>query len=336
MDILIGGNDMDEVIYDLKPAKKVFSRIGLALFLILALSTGVQLLMVPIISLIVGDSSWLVTASWGIWVATFVPIYAIAIPVGLLVMKKLPAQSPAKNKLTGKQFFICIPICFCLMYAGNIIGNLLSALFSGGNAENALLDFAMDTGILKVVVMVILAPLLEELVFRKFLIDRTVRYGEKVAVVLSALSFALFHGNLFQFFYAFALGALFAYVYIRTGKFSYVVLLHGIINFTGSVLAPWVLNLVDLEAIDSFAMNMDAEAALAMLPGMLVYMLYALAVMGLAVAGLVLICMNRKKLVWQEVPEQLPKGSAARTVYANVGMVLFMAVCLALTVLSLI
>ena len=40
---------------------------------------------------------------------------------------------------------------------------------------------------------------------------------------------------MFQFFYAFFVGILFAYVYVRTGRLRYPVLIHGIINFFGSV-----------------------------------------------------------------------------------------------------
>ena len=43
--------------------------------------------------------------------------------------------------------------------------------------------------------------------FRKLLIDRIVPFGQRVAVVVSGLAFGLFHGNFYQFFYAFSLGA---------------------------------------------------------------------------------------------------------------------------------
>ena len=51
--------------------------------------------------------------------------------------------------------------------------------------------------------------------------------------------FGLFHLNLFQFFYAFGLGLMFGYVYMRTSQLRYSIVMHMIINFNGSVLAPW-------------------------------------------------------------------------------------------------
>ena len=56
------------------------------------------------------------------------------------------------------------------------------------------------------------------------------RYGEKTAIVFSALAFALFHMNLFQFFYAFGLGLIFGYVYTRTSRLRYSVLMHMLID----------------------------------------------------------------------------------------------------------
>ena len=58
------------------------------------------------------------------------------------------------------------------------------------------------------------APVVEEFIFRKFLIDRVYRYGEWVAILTSGLMFGLFHENLAQFFFATLIGCFFAFFYI--------------------------------------------------------------------------------------------------------------------------
>ena len=68
------------------------------------------------------------------------------------------------------------------MYAGNLIGTFLSLLLSGGQAQNALYSFIQTDSPVKIVVIVFLAPVIEEFVFRKKLIDRARRYGEKSAM----------------------------------------------------------------------------------------------------------------------------------------------------------
>jgi len=44
------------------------------------------------------------------------------------------------------------------------------------------------------------APVCEELIFRKMLVTRALKYGEGVAILLSGLVFGLFHGDLNQIY----------------------------------------------------------------------------------------------------------------------------------------
>ena len=330
---------MNKSTYDLVSTRKVFSTIGLALCAILVITTILQALWLSVPVLIWGEDNWMTTSSWGKWIVSFVPLYLVAIPVGLLIMRKLPAQAPQDNRLEAKDFFVILPICFCLMYGGNLVGTWLSMLLSGGNAQNALTDYVMDTNPIKILVMVILAPLLEEFVCRKQIIDRTRQYGEKIAVILSALTFGLLHQNLFQFFYAFGLGLVFAYIYTRTGRLRYPVILHSIINLLGSVVAPWIVAHVDMDVLTSIDPNMAPEALIALyreiLPGLLGLLAYALLLVGLAISGLVLLILKYKELVWKESDMQLAKGTVAKTVYLNAGMAAYILICVASCIYAL-
>lgn len=326
---------MEPETVDLKTARKTYSTIGLALAVVLLAASLGQLAWFSL----PGEESWMVSSSWGYWLGSFLPLYLLAIPLGLLILKAVPAEVPQAHNLSGKAFFTLLPICFCVMYTGNLVGTALSMLLSGGTAENAVLDYAMDTNPIKVVFMVILAPLIEEFLCRKMVIDRVRCYGEKTAVFLSALVFGLMHQNLFQFFYAFALGYVFAYIYLRTGQLRYSVILHTIINFMGGVVAPFLLTVIDLEAIENLDPTAPTEELLAIyadiLPGLLLYMGYAFLLFGLSVAGFVLILVKRKQMIWQEAPRQLPRGQAAKTAYLNPGMLIYILLCLAAFVLAL-
>lgn len=317
---------MEDGLFDYSPARKAHSTIGFALTVIILLASVLQVLWF----LLPGEDSWMVNSSWGYWLGSFLPLYLVALPIGLLLLKRLPAQTPEDHKLPGSAFWVLIPVCFFLMYTGNLLGTILSMILSGGNAENAVLDYAMDTNPIKVLFLVILAPLLEEYLCRKVIIDRTRRYGEKVAVVFSAMVFGLLHQNFFQFFYAFALGLVFAYVYIRTGRLRYSVLLHGLINFMGGVLAPLLLSMVENTGSVNLDANTSEEAILeayrTVLPAMMLNTLYSLALIGLSIAGLVLLIVHRKKLLWKEAEYQLP-GRRVRTVYLNAGMIVYLLLC---------
>lgn len=327
---------MEEMTDDLRKPRWVFSTVGVAFSaLILAAFLG-NLVISLLPRLIWGGENPVSQTSWWKWLLSFAPMYLLAFPTCYLVLRKQPVTTVAKQKLTGKQFMTLLPICFFLMYAGNLAGTVLSLLFSWGTAENALNEFAMDDSPLKVLVMVVLAPVFEELICRKVLVDRVRRFGEKNAVLLSGLVFGLLHQNLYQFFYAFALGCVFAYVYLRTGRLRYPVIFHMIINFMGSVVAPFVLSNLDLELLEKLGTAAVTKAQLLeFIPGFLLYLAYSMVFMGLSVLGLILFLIKRRSLIWKETEEQLPQDTAAKTTWLNPGMLLYTALCLAGIVMAL-
>lgn len=59
------------------------------------------------------------------------------------------------------------------------------------------------------------APIAEELLFRGVLLRGLLPYGKKSAIIVTSLLFGLFHGNLMQAPYAFAVGLVFGYVAVE-------------------------------------------------------------------------------------------------------------------------
>ncbi len=309
-------------------AKAAFRRIGFAL-LVFALTSIISqaLLGLLIVYLRSRHGIDLLERSWAQWLISFAPIYFLGIPLALLVLRPLPADQTPSCRLGWKNFLLFLLMGFPLLYGGNLIGNLLSMLLSGGAAENQLEELVNNASPIKYLVLVVLAPLLEEYIFRKQLIDRTARYGEKTAVIFSAFAFGMFHMNLFQFFYAFSLGALFAYIYLRTRRLRYTVALHMIINFLGSVIAP----LIASKALLAENTQITAEA----LSNILLPVLYGLSMIALSIAGLIVLILKAPKFVFVTAPQELPREERLKTIYGNVGMILFMLVCLIVFILAL-
>ena len=127
------------------------------------------------------------------------------------------------------------------MWIGNLIGLTITEILGNliqSEIANPIVETIDSSSIYtNLLLMVIMAPIFEEIIFRKLLIDRTIKYGKGVSILLSALIFGLFHGNLNQFFYAFLIGGFFAYVYIKTGKIIYTILLHLTVNFNMNTMA---------------------------------------------------------------------------------------------------
>lgn len=317
---------------DLGAAKKHFSKLGLGTFVMLTAGTVLQILLMAVLEGVWPQWS---ENSWGMWFVTFAPLYLIAVPIGCLLLGKVPAKSLEKRDMKPGSYIVTAIICIFMMYAGNLLGTVITALLQllgGVSAGNPVMSYATDDSILlKTLFMVILAPVIEEFVFRKQLIDRMHIYGEKLAVVTSALMFGLFHGNLSQLFYAFALGLVFGYVYLKTGKLRYSIGLHMFINFLGGVIGP--LFLEKLAVLDTIE-TLDMTALEPVLPWLLGYVAYAFALIGLAITGLVLLCINKRKISYTQAELELPKGSHLKTVYGNAGMLLLIISCAVLILVS--
>lgn len=300
----------EENLVSIQEAKSCFRKLSLALLAMTLCPIVIQLLIGIVASVLYVLGLDLLSNPWFVWAVSSLPLYVVGVPIYLLIIRPLPIHPQSQNKLPVSRFLVLLLICFPVTYLGNLIGTLLSAVLSGGTAQNSIETYLTDGGPLALFTTIIVAPVVEESVFRKQLLDRCGRYGEKTAMVFSALTFGLFHMNFYQFFYAFGVGLILAYVYLRTRSLRYPVLIHMIINFLGS-------------AVPLFMMSHGLE----------VYLLAA--DLGLAVAGLVVGVIHRKRFSLSSAPCELPREVRVKTVYGNVAFLLFALFCGVMFMLAL-
>lgn len=93
--------------------------------------------------------------------------------------------------------------------------------------------------LLNLLIFAVLPALLEEMVFRGFVLIGLRRLGDMPAIVLSALLFGLMHGNLLQLPFAFLIGLLMGWLVIKTGNIWVAVTIHFLNNGMATVL-EWV------------------------------------------------------------------------------------------------
>ena len=164
---------------------------------------------------------------------SYVVGYVGGLLLGMLISgtirRRLPAEPPEQRPLTPLAFLRCALAAFGLWGVGVLIGNFPSFI-----VPVETMSFGWD-GIPTWLLAIVVAPIFEELIFRKLVLDRVGRFGELPAVLCSALIFGLAHQNAGQFFLAFLLGLLFARIYLRTGKIVYTMLLHFMINLTATL-----------------------------------------------------------------------------------------------------
>ena len=309
-------------------------RLSLRLILI---TVAVQLLGVIAIQLmtVMGYTASL----WTLMAVQLMPMYIISYPLILAMYRHVPSFAPRIRSLGFERFIKYLLACFPVMYVGNLIGNLVTSPFNGGGSARTLSELLTSTNPIQIIMVVILAPVFEELVFRKAIIDRIGRYGELTAIFLSALIFALFHMNLIQFFYAFGLGLIFAYLYLNTGRIRYTIMLHMLINFFGSTVTSAVISTVPEETwtrIDQFQNGIIGFDELSpILPRLILPLLFFILIFVLCIAGLIVIIANRNDIRLKRTPDEVPLKVAIPAAYGNIYFIIVALLCIGMMIFSL-
>lgn len=224
------------------------SRLGLCFLAFVLVTQTVQLLLSVLLLYCFPQFAAKPAATW---LMSYLPLYGIGLPVLLLLFKTIPAEHtavPSSEKLSIPKLFQYFLLCLGATYIFNFISLAISVGFTaltGSPMPNPVLQVTSGNSPIAVFFFLcVLPPLGEEFICRKLIWNRIGAFGTRVYVVVSALIFALIHGNFSQFFYAFALGALFAYIYAHTGRLIYTILLHFGINLVGTVIAPAAISLL--------------------------------------------------------------------------------------------
>ena len=206
----------------LKTYKKHFSLLGLMYFLGALIIIGVQ---VAVSMLVLAFAPSLLDNPNLSLLVSMLPTYTIAFPLTSLLIHQVPGVQMKKHNMKPTQLLGAFAISYALMYLSNLAGQFFTniiGIIKGSPVDDAIADLVSELNPLTAFfVMVLLAPALEEWIFRKLLVDRTIRYGEGTAIFLSGLMFGLFHGNLNQFVYTFLIGAFWAFIYVKTGRLRY-------------------------------------------------------------------------------------------------------------------
>lgn len=101
--------------------------------------------------------------------------------------------------------------------------------------------------IISIVCLVILAPILEEIVFRGILFNNLKRnYSIVTSIIVQALIFGVMHGNVVQAIYAFLTGIVFVLVNIYSGSILGGIILHMTFNLLGASGIQSLLGFTDL------------------------------------------------------------------------------------------
>jgi len=331
-------NEERPTLPDLAAERLQITSVGLGVATITVVTFLAQMLLLAAVRAWV---PWLTEQNWFSIAASTLPIYLVAMPASLLVFSVGKAEPPTvKKRLSPLILLGLVALCFTLTYAGNVIGAVadkLLELLTNKETANQLEELTLATPLWANLLFAgILAPVLEELFYRKLIIDRLRRYGTLPAILASGLLFGLAHGNLNQFFYTALLGVLFGYLYLSTGRLRYPILLHMVINLIGGVYATEMLKglsgLEELGTTADLSQLLANDGAILSLCMMALYGFF-LVVCFIATPVVVILLWKRVKLEKSRVP--LSKKAIASLLLCNGGTVLALCVLLLQFVLSL-
>lgn len=291
-------------------AKRVVNIAGLALMaLAIAVFAAQVVVEIPV------NMFWpqLAETDWYVWALTAFSMVGVGFPVFYLCLRMVP-DSPRRevSKLKISQFIMIFFISSSAMYITNILTTILTygiAMLKGDTelinpAAEAILD---GNFILTLIYVSIVAPIIEELIFRKLLLDKLRRFGDVPAILISGITFGLFHMNLSQMFYAAVLGFIFAYVTLRTNRIRYAIILHMMINFISTAISP-------------FATEENIVAIMLITMWMLISVLL----------GIIFFIINVKKIKLVK-EKQLFKKSVY---FLNPGMLIYFIICIIMIILT--
>lgn len=305
--------------------KKEFSKLGFSLLISAISANGASVAAQTLLeNLLAGQT---------LTYASLVAFYIVFVLVALLcfnVLFKRGADVVAPDvgtKQKQKLSFIVIVGLFCLCMACSYIFNLigigttwaLSSIIYGRTTDmlNPVTNIMGDNILLSFLVVGLIAPVCEEFMFRKLLLDRLRPAGELAAILFCGLSFGLYHLNFTQFFYAAALGLIFAYITIKTGTILYSSILHILINTLSSTVMAQLATKVSLATDPSLKV---------------LYSMLVLSIMGIFIVGGVIflaIIISKKAIVIEKTDGVAAENKTTFSkAFLNVGVILFTVCCL--------
>lgn len=155
-------------------------------------------------------------------VVVFLVKFRVTLPeVGLRKAKPLP-------------FLIGVVFACGAVFVGSFVEMFFSAFLGliGYQTSSVITDIPMDGGLvfLALFLIAVMPAIFEELIFRGIILESTKKLGTLQACLINGFLFSLFHCNPSQTGYTFVLGAVFAFVAIRTGSVIPSMIVHFLNN----------------------------------------------------------------------------------------------------------
>ena len=153
----------------------------------------------------------------------------------IIIRQKVTAKKSFNWTISNKKIlpFIIIGTIALLFGIVSPISNLIPM---PEIIKKAFMDLGEGTGIFSFLLMVVVAPILEELIFRGIILDGLLeKYSPLKSILISSILFGIVHLNPWQFVVAVILGVFSGWIYYKTKSLPFSIIIHATANFCGYV-----------------------------------------------------------------------------------------------------
>ena len=195
-----------------------------------------------LLSLLMGQLSFILGKFVGEDVCFFIN-YVLAFGISFWIV-----YSIRKHKTNNKTFNLnivnkrIIPLIVIAIITLNfgIIAPIISSIPMPESFQKIFANFMGQYSFITFFTIVIVAPILEELMFRGIILDGLLkRYSPIKSILLASVLFGLVHLNPWQFISAFSLGAFIGWIYYKTQSVSFAIIIHSINNLCGFLIGKF-------------------------------------------------------------------------------------------------
>ena len=250
-------------------------------FVMLAMTLAMQTVYIVVVTALVAfgvlSSERLSHSTLGMDNTTYLLFYAAiytfamgvpAVIVSLIAGKRHFPLSPARRVNAGDAFYgVLASLGVCML--ANVVASYFVAFFESLGAEDApppsFLEPNSQSLLVNIVVFALLPALLEEMVFRGYVLRALRRYGDWSAIVVSAVLFGLMHGNISQIPFALIVGLALGWLYVATENIWLAVSVHFTNNAFSFLLEYLSINLDDASKEKFYGISIFAITALGVL-----------------------------------------------------------------------
>lgn len=155
-------------------------------------------------------------------------------------LKSSPKKMFSKPEFSSKYILLAIPAAMFIQTVSMLLQSIFVSVSGSSGIKNmqmpSFIEGDITNNILFVAYVVFIGPITEEILFRGAVMKGFNFASRKFAIIMSAVMFAFFHGNILQGIIAFLLGIFFGYLDMKAGSIIPSVILHITNNGIATIL----------------------------------------------------------------------------------------------------